>query len=81
MARGDSVLHIFGTLTANAKRSRKPKGRPITPEELARLFNAVRSSPHDDVPADRPADKAEPSSRWRTFAARRRHEQGHGERP
>ena len=38
-----SVPHIFGTLTANAKRSRKPKGRPITPEELARLFNAVRS--------------------------------------
>jgi hypothetical protein len=38
-----SVPHIFGTLTANARRSRKPKGRPITPEELARLFNAVRS--------------------------------------
>lgn len=35
--------HIFGTLTASAKRPRKPKGRPITPEELARLFNAARS--------------------------------------
>jgi hypothetical protein len=38
-----SVPHIFGTLTASAKRGRKPRGRPITPEELARLFNAARS--------------------------------------
>lgn len=37
------VPHIFGTLTAEAKRAREPKGRPITPEELARLFDAARS--------------------------------------
>src|SRR5665213_877805 len=37
------VPHIFGTLTAEAKRAREPKGRPVTPEELARLFDAARS--------------------------------------
>lgn len=37
------VPHIFGTLTAEAKRAREPKGRPITPEELARLLDAARS--------------------------------------
>ncbi|WP_109122165.1 tyrosine-type recombinase/integrase [Azospirillum sp. TSO22-1] len=35
--------HIFGTVTAEAKRARKPKGRPITPEELARLIDAAQS--------------------------------------
>ena len=37
------VPHIFGTLTAEAKRAREPKGRPVSPEELARLFDAARS--------------------------------------
>ena len=37
------VPHIFGTITAEAKRAREPKGRPVSPEELARLFDAVRS--------------------------------------
>ncbi len=37
------VPHIFGTLTADAKRAREPKGRPISPAELARLFDAARS--------------------------------------
>jgi integrase len=37
------VPHIFGTLTAEAKRAREPKGRPVAPEELARLFDAARS--------------------------------------
>lgn len=35
--------HIFGTVTAEAKRARQPKGRPITPEELARLIDAAQS--------------------------------------
>ena len=37
------VPHIFGTMTAEAKRARDPKGRPISPEELARLMDAARS--------------------------------------
>jgi len=37
------VPHIFGTLTAEAKRAREPKGRPLSPEEMARLFDAARS--------------------------------------
>jgi integrase len=37
------VPHIFGTLTAEAKRAREPKGRPVTPEEIARLCDAARS--------------------------------------
>ena len=37
------VPHIFGTVTAEAKRAREPKGRPITPEDLAKLFDAARS--------------------------------------
>jgi integrase len=37
------VPHIFGTLTAEAKRARAPMGHPITPLELARLFDAARS--------------------------------------
>ena len=37
------VPHIFGTVTAEAKRARQPKGRPITPEELARLIDAAQS--------------------------------------
>ena len=37
------VPHIFGTLTAEAKRARDPKGRPIAPAELAQLFDAARS--------------------------------------
>lgn len=38
-----SAPNIFGVQTANARRSRKPLGRPVAPEDLARLFNAVRS--------------------------------------
>jgi integrase len=37
------VPHIFGTLTADAKRGREPKGRPVSPEEMARLLDAARS--------------------------------------
>ena len=37
------VPHIFGTVTAEAKRARQPKGRPIMPEELARLIDAAQS--------------------------------------
>jgi hypothetical protein len=37
------VPHIFGTLTADAKRAREPKGRPVSPAEIARLVDAVRS--------------------------------------
>ncbi len=37
------VPHIFSTMTAEDKRAREPKGRPVTPEELARLFDAARS--------------------------------------
>jgi hypothetical protein len=37
------VPHIFGTLTAEAKRSREPMGRPVSPEEMAWLFDAARS--------------------------------------
>ncbi len=35
--------HIFATLTAREKRSREPRGRPITAVELARLFDAAKS--------------------------------------
>jgi len=35
--------HVFSTMTADAKRSRKPKGRPITLDELASLFRAAQS--------------------------------------
>jgi len=37
------VPHIFGTLTADAKRARDPKGRPISPVELAHLIDAADS--------------------------------------
>ena len=37
------VPHIFGTLTAEAKRAREPKGRPVSPGEIARLLDAARS--------------------------------------
>jgi len=37
------VPHIFGMLTAEAKRAREPKGRPLAPEELARFIDAARS--------------------------------------
>jgi hypothetical protein len=37
------VPHIFGTLTADVKRAREPKGRPVLPEEIARLLDAARS--------------------------------------
>ena len=35
--------HIFGIQTAEDKRSREPKGRPIVPMELARLLDAAKS--------------------------------------
>lgn len=35
--------HTFGIQTAEDKRSREPKGRPIVPMELARLFDAAKS--------------------------------------
>jgi integrase len=38
-----AVPHIFGTVTAEAKRAREPKGRPVSPEEIARLLDAARS--------------------------------------
>ena len=34
---------IFMQETAEEKRGRDPKGRPVTPEEIARLFDAARS--------------------------------------
>jgi len=37
--------HIFHIETSEEKRSRKPKGRPITPEELAKLLDAI-TQPH-----------------------------------
>jgi Phage integrase family len=37
------VPHIFGTLTAEAKRAREPKGRPVSPEEIALLLDAAHS--------------------------------------
>ena len=37
------VPHIFGTLTAEAKRAREPKGRPVSPAEIALLLDAARS--------------------------------------
>jgi integrase len=36
--------HIFSLMTAEAKRGRAPKGRPLLIEELAALFNAAASS-------------------------------------
>lgn len=36
------VPHIFGAVTAEAKRAREPKGRPVSPEEFARLLDAAR---------------------------------------
>jgi len=39
------VPHIFGTVTAEAKRTREPKGRPVSAEEIARLLDAARSRP------------------------------------
>ena len=35
--------HIFSLVTAEAKRGRAPKGRPLSIEELAALFNAASS--------------------------------------
>ena len=35
--------HIFGIQTAEDKRSREPKGRPIVPKEMALLFDAANS--------------------------------------
>jgi integrase len=37
------VPHIFGTMSADAKRQREPKGRPITIAELAQLIDAAES--------------------------------------
>jgi len=37
------IPHIFSTMTAETKRAREPKGRPISAEELSRLFDAARS--------------------------------------
>src|SRR5487761_654290 len=37
------VPHIFGTLTAEARRAREPKGRPVSPNEIARLLDTARS--------------------------------------
>ena len=38
-----TVPHIFRLLKAAAKRSRAPKGRPIGPEEIAKLIDAAES--------------------------------------
>jgi integrase len=37
------VPHIFSTMTAEEKRAREPKGRPVSPEEIALLLDAARS--------------------------------------
>lgn len=38
-----SVPHIFGTLTAEAKRAREPMGRPASPKDIAQLLEVCRS--------------------------------------
>ncbi|HVJ34906.1 MAG TPA: tyrosine-type recombinase/integrase [Terriglobia bacterium] len=38
-----SVPHIFGTLTAEAKRAREPMGRPASPKDISQLLESCRS--------------------------------------
>src|SRR5260221_3419731 len=38
-----SVPHVFGTLTAEAKRAREPMGRPASPKDIGQLLEACRS--------------------------------------